>query len=217
MNENRRPLSTRKVQAFHKLAHFLVRIGVTPNQVSVLSAFAGGASGYLFSIANQTDAFASAIIGGIVFVQLRLVCNLIDGLMAVESGLKTPTGELYNDVPDRISDIAIFIGITYGARDFAPSAEAWGWLATLGAVMTAYIRTLGASMNAGHFFTGPMAKQHRMFFVTLFSLAWVVEKSLNETSYAPLFLLIIVTIGTVLTMIRRLRLVSKSLNSATNK
>jgi len=41
------------------------------------------------------------------------VCNLLDGMVAIEGGLKTPAGELFNDVPDRISDPLILVGAGY--------------------------------------------------------------------------------------------------------
>ena len=34
-------------------------------------------------------------------IQLRLLCNLLDGMLAVEEGFKSKTGDIYNDLPDR--------------------------------------------------------------------------------------------------------------------
>lgn len=39
-----------------------------------------------------------------VFIQCRLLCNLFDGMVAVEGGKSTPSGELFNDIPDRVAD-----------------------------------------------------------------------------------------------------------------
>jgi phosphatidylglycerophosphate synthase len=50
-------------------------------------------------------------------IQLRLLCNLLDGMLAVEGGLKTPLGELYNEIPDRLADVAILAGAGASARD----------------------------------------------------------------------------------------------------
>ena len=46
-------------------------------------------------------------------IQLRLIANLLDGLVAVEGGKRTPTGELYNEAPDRIADTAVLVGAGY--------------------------------------------------------------------------------------------------------
>src|SRR5438132_145918 len=48
-------------------------------------------------------------------VQFRLACNMLDGMVAVESGVASPVGELYNEIPDRISDAAALIGLGYAA------------------------------------------------------------------------------------------------------
>ena len=34
------------------------------------------------------------------------LANMLDGLLAVEGGQQTKTGELYNEIPDRIADVA---------------------------------------------------------------------------------------------------------------
>ena len=42
-----------------------------------------------------------------------------------------------------------------------------GWAAAVLAVLTAYVRVLGGSLGLTQHFIGPMAKQHRMFTLTL--------------------------------------------------
>lgn len=41
-------------------------------------------------------------------MQSRLLCNLFDGMVAIEGGKKSANGDLYNDMPDRFAD-ALFI------------------------------------------------------------------------------------------------------------
>ena len=50
--------------------------------------------------------------GGIV---VRGMGNLLDGMVAVESGKASPFGELFNEISDRVADIAILIGAGYTA------------------------------------------------------------------------------------------------------
>lgn len=157
--ENRRPVKSRSVGAFHTLAASLVHLGLTPNQISVMSAVFAGAGAACLAYSRFADyparyvLLAAALLG----VQLRLVCNLIDGLMAVEGGKKTPAGEFFNDFPDRVSDILLLLG-----AGCACAAYPVAYAATILAILTAYIRVLGASMGAPALFLGPMAKQHRM-------------------------------------------------------
>ena len=69
-------------------------------------------------------------------VQLRLLCNLIDGMVAIESGKGSPLGELYNEIPDRLSDAATLVGL-----GFAAGSVPWlGFLAAILAVFVAYVR-----------------------------------------------------------------------------
>jgi phosphatidylglycerophosphate synthase len=94
-------------------------------------------------------------------IQGRLVCNLLDGMVAVEGGLATPAGPVYNELPDRVSDTLIFVGVGYGLSAF-PFAGTLGWVVSLLALMTAYLRLLGGTCGLRQHFLGPMAKQHRM-------------------------------------------------------
>src|SRR6516225_6607283 len=104
---DRRPLKTRSKAWVPVVARALVKAGLTPNQVSLLSivcAILAGAAFY-FSRCSPFLLLAAA-----VGIQLRLLCNLLDGVMAVEGGLKSKTGDLYNDIPDRFADVAILVG-----------------------------------------------------------------------------------------------------------
>src|SRR5690606_23492802 len=76
-----------------------------------------------------------------VCIQLRLICNLLDGMVAMEGGKQTPTGALYNEYPDRIADSLLIVALGYAA------GLPWlGWLGALLAALTAYVRLSGASL-----------------------------------------------------------------------
>ena len=42
----------------------------------------------------------------------RLLCNLLDGMVAVEGGKRSKSGELYNDVPGLSMMKLIFLNLT---------------------------------------------------------------------------------------------------------
>src|SRR4029453_1364924 len=93
---------------------------------------------------------------GAVGAQLRLTANMLDGMVAIASSRTSKTGELYNGAPDRISGAAVFIG-----AGFAWGGNvALGYIATILAIFTAYIRAAGKIAGAPNEFCGPMAKQH---------------------------------------------------------
>ena len=91
-------------------------------------------------------------------------------MLAVEEGFKTKTGDIYNDLPDRLADVAHPGGRgLLRASSFADGVTL-GWAAAMLAVFTAYVRLLAGSLGVTQHFIGPMAKQHRMFTLTLVTL-----------------------------------------------
>ena len=156
----RRPLKSRDVEFFRALARGLARMGVTPNAISAASMVFGCGAGVAFAATAHAHGWAlrGCFFGAAVLIQLRLVCNLIDGLVAVECAKKTPTGDIWNEAPDRISDIGTLVGAGYALWGM----PVLGFAAALLAVLTAYVRALGASLGAGQDFCGPGAKPQRM-------------------------------------------------------
>ena len=153
MTQGRRPIATRSATWARWVARQLDSLGMTPNSISIASIGFAAISG----AAAWTGLWLLAAAG----IQLRLLCNLFDGMVAVEGGKASPTGGVYNELPDRVADSLTLIGIGYGAG--WPQLGLW---CALGAAVTAYVRVLGASLGAPHYFFGPMAKQHRMALCT---------------------------------------------------
>ena len=89
------------------------------------------------------------------------MCNLLDGMVAIEGGKKSPVGSLYNEFPDRIADSLFIVALGY-----AIGWPALGWFGALAAALTAYIRVFGGSLGFDQDFRGPMAKQQRMTVLT---------------------------------------------------
>lgn len=201
----RRPLKTRGAKTAQNIAIWLSKQNITPNQISVSSVFFALLAGTCFFMIPYTAKFTdwALPILAAVFIQCRLLCNLFDGMVAIEGGKSTKSGELFNDIPDRFADALILIGAGY-AVSFVWWGPVMGWLAALLAVMTAYVRTLSASMGAPMDFRGPMAKQHRMFVMTLAAFICPIEAYFSDTCYGILSALVLINIGCVITLIRRI-------------
>ena len=167
----RRPLKTRGRRWAQALARGLANRGVSPNGISIASlGFAAlGTVALLAAPAAGPGAQAALFLLAAGCVQLRLLCNLLDGMVAVEGGLGSASGPLYNELPDRIADPLFLVPAGY-ATGLALGPEL-GWLAGVLALITAYIRTLGASLGLSQDFRGPMAKPHRMAALTAGLLA----------------------------------------------
>ncbi len=197
----RRPLKVRDAKIVNRFARFLSGKNITPNQISVLSVvFATFAAGCFLMFAREQHWWLLILAG--VFIQCRLLCNLFDGMVAVEGGKSTKSGELYNDIPDRIADPLILVSAGYAIHVVNYGGEL-GWCAGLLAVMTAYIRTLSASMGAPVDFKGPMAKQHRMAVMTIACVFASGEIVFVGSDYVMLIALTLISLGCVITCIRR--------------
>ncbi|TXH71011.1 MAG: CDP-alcohol phosphatidyltransferase family protein [Thiothrix sp.] len=199
-NNNRRPLKVRSLALFQQLARNLSQTSITPNQISLFSVvFAAGAAVCLSLIAHKGSMLW--FLAAALFIQLRLVCNLLDGMVAVEGGKSTQSGELFNDIPDRIADPLILVSAGY-ATQLAWGVEL-GWAAGLLAVLTAYIRTLAVSIGAPTDFRGPMAKQQRMAVLTLACLLSLLEPLVWDQHWILFYSLILIVLGALWTAIRR--------------
>lgn len=148
-------------------------------------------------------------LAGAVFIQLRLICNLLDGMVAVEGGKKTPTGELWNEIPDRFADTILLVcaGVASGAL--------WlGALAAWGALMTAYIRAFGASLTGEQDFSGPFAKPQRMALLTVAALFSAFSSRCPEAMVLGMNgALGVIALGTFFTLIRRISRLSRQLRT----
>jgi phosphatidylglycerophosphate synthase len=211
---DRRPLKTRGRPTAGALAAALARRGVRPNHVSIAGvAFALLAAGALVALPHaSTPLQAGLLVAAAAAIQLRLLSNLLDGLLAVEGSLASPTGELYNDVPDRFADVVILVAAGYAiAWDWG---SALGWAAAAAALLTAYVRVLGGSLGARQHFLGPMAKPHRMAVLTAACLLSLVE--LAASGFEGRLLagaLALILAGSLLTFTRRLRVVARELSA----
>ncbi len=211
---SRRPIAARNAWWAKALAGWLARRGVKPNAISVFSVFCAAVSFGAFSWTRSASLqfVPWLFVVGAAGIQARLLCNLFDGMVAVEGGLRTKSGEIYNELPDRIACGLFIIG-------FAPSIgssgldDSLGWAAALLAVFTAYIRTLGASAGAGQEFCGPMAKQQRMFVVTVASLWAAGEVWFQQIPGVITLALMVIVVGCVVTCARRTFRIVRALES----
>src|SRR5437763_1328493 len=196
--ESRRPLKTRERAWPRHVAHLLVRLGLTPNQVSAASIIFAllGAAAFAAVPTAATPGRLLLLLGAAICIQLRLLANLPDGLLAIEEGRQTAIGALYNELPDRLGD-SLFLA----AAGYAAEWPELGWASALLAVGTAYVRAFGASLGFGQDYGGPMAKQQRMFVLTAGSVIALVLPHRPVLAAA----LAIIALGSALTVSLRIR------------
>lgn len=207
MNDNRRPIKSRSTLWARRITEALSRSNISPNQISVASL--GFAAAGVLALNIDTGIVGSLLCA--LGIQLRLLCNLFDGLVAVEGGKKSTFGSLYNEFPDRMADSLLIVGLGYTINH----AEL-GWFAALAAALTAYVRVFGGSLGFTQHFMGPMAKQHRMAVMTAGLLVNTVETSVFGTHYALLVALLVIAAGSTLTCVTRTLAICKQLEEASH-
>lgn len=202
---NRRPLATRSAGWAKWLSAILVKSKFSPNQISVLSIAPALVGAWLLLYRPLS---AWILVLAVVCIQLRLLCNMLDGMVAIEGGKKSNVGVLYNEIPDRIADSLFIVALGYAI--FLP----WlGWLGALLAAKTAYIRVLGGANGLAQNFRGPMAKPHRMFVITLGCLIGAAELYFNGSNYALTVAAYVIAIGSGMTCITRTLAIAKQLKA----
>ena len=214
----RRPLASRDLEIMRRAAAWLVAREVSANAISLASiGFAALASLCLVGTAWTNGLLVRVLfVLAAVFVQARLLANLLDGMVAVGAGKASPAGELYNEVPDRVADALILIGAGFAAG----GTPALGYVAALLAVFVAYLRALGSSVGAKALFVGPMAKPQRMATVTAACVysacvpaGWpggFTSDAFGAVSVA----LALIVVGAALTAVRRLRRIAAQLRAS---
>jgi phosphatidylglycerophosphate synthase len=212
---DRRPLKTRERGWAKALAAMLVRGRISPNAISVFSVvFAlGAAAAFIASRNAEGMQRVVMLIAAAICIQLRLLCNMLDGMVAVEGKMASKTGDIFNELPDRIADPLIIVAAGYAIIRFYTLGPTFGWLAGLLAVMTAYVRVLAGSVRAKQDFVGPMAKPHRMATLTFAASVDAITGYLRFRDYALMLALIVIIFGTIITMIRRTRRMAAELES----
>ena len=206
----RRPLASRNTRWAEAAARRLVRASVRPNTISQASIGFALLAGLAFSAVSVSSGGVAAIflVLAALNCQLRLLCNLLDGMVAIEGGLSEPDGPYWNETPDRISDLIILAGAGIAV------GQAWlGLLAGALAILTAYIRELGRAEGQNADFSGPLAKPQRMAILTIGCLVGAIEVWAMGSTRSLLAALAIVTLGTGLTVVFRSQHLIEALKS----
>lgn len=201
---NRRPIASRGSAWAQALARAVARTAITPNQIS-LASIAFAAAGAALLLWWPT---AAGLLGCAICIQLRLLCNLIDGMVAVEGGKGAATGAIYNEFPDRVTDSLLIIALGYAC------ALPWlGWGGALLAMATAYVRVFGGALGLAQDFRGPLAKAQRMAVLTAACVLGAGETYWHGQRYALLAAAVVIAAGSLLTCITRTRAIATQLRA----
>jgi len=196
---NRRPLKSRSTGWAAVASRAVLATGLSANQVSFLGILIAGLGAWaMVEAPTRPILFVAAAVA----IQLRLLANMLDGMVAVEGGRGGPTGAIWNEFPDRIEDSLFLVAAGYAAE------LPWlGWLSALLAAICAYVRLLGGTLGRPQDFGGPMAKPHRMAALTIGCLVATIWFGGLQVALGA------IAVGTALTIVLRLMRLSKALRA----
>jgi phosphatidylglycerophosphate synthase len=206
----RRPIA----DAFRRTARipvdWCVRRHIHANLISYSSILVAAAAALCFW---QAEALPVLLLAAVGFCYLRLWFNMLDGMVALASGTASRTGEIANELPDRVSDVLIFVGVAHSGLCH-PLTAYW---AAIGALLVAYVGTLGQAVGAQREFSGIMSKPWRMVALhvgawTTLGLVWFANGAIR---YGGLTVLdwtnLLIVAGCVQTIAIRLRRIISTL------
>ena len=197
-----RPIAARSSVWAKALSAKLGRWGVSPNAISVTSVIFAAIGGLLIFFGTYWLAWLLAA----VCVQLRLICNLLDGMVAIEGGKKSSVGAIYNEFPDRIADTLFLVPLGYAA------AMPWlGWFGALLAALTAYVRVFGGSLGLAQDFSGVMAKQRRMAALTAGLVVQAILSFFSAALWPLLITAAVIAAGSLVTCVTRTVAIARKL------
>lgn len=151
----RRPIANVFRRTAHSAVRLCVRWNIHPNYVSYASIAASSAAGVCFWRASELPAL---LILGVGFCYVRLWLNMLDGMVALASGKASRIGEIVNELPDRVSDVVIFVGVAHSGLCHMLG----GYWAAIFALLVAYVGILGQAVGVQREFSGLMTKPWRM-------------------------------------------------------
>lgn len=198
----RRPIRSRNSAWAVQATKWLAAKDVTPNQISMASMGFAAIGGLALCLVPHMDGALRVILllVGMAGIQGRLLCNLFDGMVAVEHGAGGKDGPFWNEFPDRVSDFLLLAGAGIGC------GMPWlGLTAAALAIFVAYVRELGRANALPADFGGPMAKQHRMGVLTAGAALALFEPVWGTPGLMLSLGLAIIVLGSGLTIYLRAR------------
>ena len=160
----RRPIADVFRRTAYGATRLCLRLGISADQISYSSVGFAAAAAYCFWHSGAHPLF---LIVAPLFCYLRLWCNMLDGMVALAAGQASRRGEIVNDLPDRVSDVLIFVGAAHSGW----MHWSFGYWAAILSLGTAYIGTLGQAVGVQREYGGIMSKPWRM--VVLGLGAWL--------------------------------------------
>ncbi|PNY94625.1 CDP-alcohol phosphatidyltransferase family protein [Mammaliicoccus sciuri] len=149
-------------QLLMPIVDWMRKIGMTPNQVTILALVLSIVTGIILSIFHENK-WIYILMPIVMFVRMAL--NAIDGVMAKKYQMKSHLGFLLNELGDVISDLFLFIPFVFIAEDYGIGIMLFISLSIISEMAGVTVRVIGSSRR----YDGPMGKSDRAFIVGFIS------------------------------------------------
>lgn len=201
---SRRPIANIFRRTANATTRFCARKGISPDTISYLSIVAAFAAAICFW---WSDEVRWLLVVAPLFCFQRLWFNMLDGMVAVAGNKASRRGELLNDLPDRISDIIIFVGVAHSGW----MHPLLGYWAAIFAVLTAYVGLCGQAIGGQRQFGGIMSKPWRMVALSIGAwLTFLLQQQPERFSILDLTCTLII-VGCIQTIVVRLKRITAAL------
>lgn len=149
-------------QLLMPIVDWMRKIGMTPNQVTILALLLSMVTGIILSIFHENK-WIYILMPIVMFVRMAL--NAIDGVMAKKYQMKSHLGLLLNELGDVISDLFLFIPFVFIAEDYGIGIMLFISLSIISEMAGVTVQVIGSSRR----YDGPMGKSDRAFIVGFIS------------------------------------------------
>lgn len=149
-------------QLLMPIVDWMRKIGMTPNQVTILALLLSIITGIILSIFHDNK-WIFILMPIVMFVRMAL--NAIDGVMAKKYQMKSHLGLLLNELGDVISDLFLFIPFVFIAEDHGIGIILFVSLSIISEMAGVTVQVIGSSRR----YDGPMGKSDRAFIVGFIS------------------------------------------------
>ena len=198
---SRRPIANLFRRTASAATRFCVRWRISPDAISYSSIIASVGAALCF---YKSTLYPWFLIVAPLLCFFRLWLNMLDGMVAVAADRASLRGEIVNDLPDRISDVVIFVGAAHSGW----MHSLIGYWTVIFALLTAYVGVFGQAIGVGRHFGGVMSKPWRMVVLGFGSwITFAVQSSVPSMQYLTIFdwSCIIIIAGCIQTIVVRLK------------
>lgn len=145
-------------QFIDPLVGISIRIGLTPNFLTVASFIVAGAAGIVYYFGNVAI--------GTLLVFFNALFDSLDGALARALNTQSKRGDFLDHAVDRYADIFIITGI------FAGGMAPWwiGVFALTGVLMASYLGTQAQAVGVGRYYGGLLGRADRLVLILIAGL-----------------------------------------------